>query len=477
MSRLFPLVAAFAAGSTILCGALLLLFNPRNRGIRWFTVFLANTAAWLVLLAFERDLPWSGWAALHPMLVHTLPATFLAFALVQALNRPAREPLALLLIAAITAPILGPRLWDRDKIAFLWQLANWVTGAAILARNYKRYLSLARGALGARAFGLTLVFPPLIVIGFLFLGKGFFFVSIPLMIVVAEFLTFVAVVRAQLYEIEVRAVQRGGLVADAAERERLAVVGELAASLAHEIRNPLTGVRSLMQRLTEENLDEPRRRRYATVVAEEIGRVERIVSDLLGLARRSRAGQAPVTEAALGDIVDDLILITAPRCQRDGLTLVHRVDVASQLVPREPLAQVLLNLLLNAVRHTRPGGKGVESRCASRIRDLESPKRTASGSSSHCTRRPTARGSGSPSCAASPAKWAGRSLLPTRPAEAPSSAFSCRSRNRYTVPRQSRRPRRPDDFVHARPRSRRRIGGALRDHGAAGDRGARRHCC
>jgi signal transduction histidine kinase len=357
MSRLFPLVAAFAAGSTVLCGALLLLFNPRNRGIRWFTVFLANTAAWLALLAFERDLPWNGWGQLHPILVHTLPATFLAFALVQALNRPAREPLALLLIAAITAPILGPRLWDRDKIAFLWQLANWVGGAAILARNYKRYLSLARGTLGARAFGLTLVFPPLIIIGFLFLGRGFFFVGIPLMIVLAEFLTFVAVVRAQLYEIEVRAVQRGSLVADAAERERLAVVGELAASLAHEIRNPLTGVRSLLQRLTEENVDEPRRRRYASVVVEELGRVERIVSDLLGLARRSRAGQSPVTEAKLGDVVDDLILITAPRCQRNGLSLVHRVDVASQLVPREPLAQVLLNLLLNAVRHTRPGGQ------------------------------------------------------------------------------------------------------------------------
>jgi signal transduction histidine kinase len=357
MSRLFPLVAAFAAGSTILCGALLLLFNPRNRGIRWFTVFLANTAAWLALLAFQRDLPWSGWDTLHQILMHTQPATFLAFALVQALNRPTREPLALLLIAAITAPMLGPQLWDRGGIAFLWQVANWVGGAAILARNRKRYLSMARGALGARAFSITLLFPPLIVLGLLFLGSTFFQLALPLMIVLAEFLTFVAVVRAQLYEIEVRAVQRGGLVADAAERERLAVVGELAASLAHEIRNPLTGVRSLLQRLTEENVDEPRRRRYASVVVEELGRVERIVSDLLGLARRSRAGQSPVTEAKLGDVVDDLILITAPRCQRNGLSLVHRVDVASQLVPREPLAQVLLNLLLNAVRHTRPGGQ------------------------------------------------------------------------------------------------------------------------
>jgi signal transduction histidine kinase len=51
------------------------------------------------------------------------------------------------------------------------------------------------------------------------------------------------------------------------------------------------------------------------------------------------------------------VLITAPRCQREGLSLVHRVFAGNELVPREPLAQVLLNLLLNATRHTPPGGE------------------------------------------------------------------------------------------------------------------------
>jgi signal transduction histidine kinase len=101
-----------------------------------------------------------------------------------------------------------------------------------------------------------------------------------------QFLIFIGVVHHRFYDIEVRAARSGELAAQAAEQERLALLGELSATLAHEIRNPLTGMRSLAQRLAEPTSmtrahalrrRDPRRDR----------RLERIVGNLLDVGRRS----------------------------------------------------------------------------------------------------------------------------------------------------------------------------------------------
>jgi signal transduction histidine kinase len=365
-----PLIAAFALGANTLGAALLLLFNPRSRSVRWFTVFIANLSAWLLLLALEGIVAWDGWAHLHAAIVHCLPATFLAFALVRAANRPAREAGALVAVAILSAPLLGPRLFARELLPFLWQVGGWALGSWLLWRRRSQYLADLEGTAGRRAFSLTLGIPFLVLFGLMFLGGGFFFRVLPLITVAAQFLTFVAVVRARLHDIEVRALRRGELAADAAERERLAIVGELSASLAHEIRNPLTGVRSLMQRLLEEDVDDQRRRRYAGVVIDEVGRVERILGDLLAVSKRSRAAAVAPTEAPLGEVIDEILLLVSAPCRRQRVTLTAEIDSRAVPVPREPLAQALLNLVLNAIRQT-PGGGSVTLLARSERRSLE----------------------------------------------------------------------------------------------------------
>ncbi|HEU4881648.1 MAG TPA: HAMP domain-containing sensor histidine kinase, partial [Longimicrobium sp.] len=162
--------------------------------------------------------------------------------------------------------------------------------------------------------------------------------------------------RLRFYDIEIRAVRTGELAAAAAEQERLAVVGELSASLAHEIRNPLTGVRSLAQRLAEEEIPDDKRRRYASVILEEVGRVERLVANLLGIAKRAPRVRDAEARTPLAPLFDDLALLVTGRAEKAGVRVTVDAHGATAHSAREPLAQALLNLLLNAVDHTPAGG-------------------------------------------------------------------------------------------------------------------------
>ena len=134
-----PLIAAFALGANMLAAALLLLFNPRSRSVRWFTVFIANVSAWLMLLRVEAVVAWDGWYRLHSAIVHCLPATFLAFALVRAADRPSREAGTLVAAAVLSAPFLGPRLFARELLPFAVAGASECENLASLMQSHLCY--------------------------------------------------------------------------------------------------------------------------------------------------------------------------------------------------------------------------------------------------------------------------------------------------------------------------------------------------
>ena len=76
---------------------------------------------------------------------------------------------------------------------------------------------------------------------------------LPLLPAAVQVIVFVGIVRLRFYDIEVRGARTGEHAARAAAAERLALPGEVSASIAHEVRNPLTGMRSLAQTLAEED--------------------------------------------------------------------------------------------------------------------------------------------------------------------------------------------------------------------------------
>jgi signal transduction histidine kinase len=136
-------------------------------------------------------------------------------------------------------------------------------------------------------------------------------------------------------------------------QQRLALEGEharsleqLSASIAHEIRNPITAAKSLVQQMGEtpraqENVD------YARVALEELQRVERSVSHLLRFAREE---EGDMVEVRMADVVESTLESFRDRAQRSGIVLEHSIDCDGAMIGNaEQLRRVLINLVGNAI--------------------------------------------------------------------------------------------------------------------------------
>jgi signal transduction histidine kinase len=145
-----------------------------------------------------------------------------------------------------------------------------------------------------------------------------------------------------------------------AHAEKLAAIGELAARVAHEIRNPVTAARSLAQQLCEEpGAAFPTE--HALILAE-LERVERQVAALLRFARRDEFRFEPV---ALGPLVRDTLDAFRSRLEAAGVTVaVETADGVTARADREKLRQVLVNLLENALDALADGTPAKRVACA-----------------------------------------------------------------------------------------------------------------
>lgn len=130
-----------------------------------------------------------------------------------------------------------------------------------------------------------------------------------------------------------------------AHAEKLAAIGELAARVAHEIRNPVTAARSLAQQLAREP-GSPFAAEHAVILTE-LERVERQVAALLRFARREEFHFEAVD---LGELVRTTIADLHPRLEaaRVGVELDAAGDVTAR-ADREKMRQVLVNLIENAI--------------------------------------------------------------------------------------------------------------------------------
>jgi two-component system, NtrC family, sensor kinase len=148
------------------------------------------------------------------------------------------------------------------------------------------------------------------------------------------------------------------------QSDRLASLGQLSASVAHEINNPVSSVLNLsmlMQRILKDDGVPPGRlaefRRYLSQVIGETSRVGRIVSDLLAFSRRSRPQRAP---ADLNAVVRMTLSLASHKMKLNGVEV--DVDLQEDLpavsCDTSQMQQVTLNLLLNAAESTLSKGGG-----------------------------------------------------------------------------------------------------------------------
>ncbi len=147
-------------------------------------------------------------------------------------------------------------------------------------------------------------------------------------------------------------------------RERLATVGQLAATIAHDLRNPLSVAKSSVYILKRRAGDDERVHRHLTRIEEQLEVGNEIISTLLELAREREIRHEPVGVAML--VRDALLAVESPA------DVAHHVSVPDDLFvsgERPLLRQALVNLLINA--HQALEGRGnlwVEARPADKDR-------------------------------------------------------------------------------------------------------------
>lgn len=137
--------------------------------------------------------------------------------------------------------------------------------------------------------------------------------------------------------------------------ERLAALGRLSAGVAHEIRNPLAGIRTTAELLRSRLPKEDERSRFVDVILEESQRLDRIVVSLLQFAKPAEPRLEPFD---LGALVDRTLQLASGKAAEHRVQL-RRIPgkVVTPLADRDQILQVLLNLVLNAIEATPAGGE------------------------------------------------------------------------------------------------------------------------
>jgi signal transduction histidine kinase len=140
------------------------------------------------------------------------------------------------------------------------------------------------------------------------------------------------------------------------ERERLAVLGQMAATVAHEIKNPLSAIKSIAQVMGEDESLSQEYSRDLSLIVGETDRLGRSVTQLLSFARKELPAELPSRSEQLIQSVVRLFQVNA---EKDGIRLTTRIDKDVELEGSavSALRVALSNLLINALQATPQGGE------------------------------------------------------------------------------------------------------------------------
>jgi two-component system sensor histidine kinase HydH len=143
---------------------------------------------------------------------------------------------------------------------------------------------------------------------------------------------------------------------EVAESSHLAALGRLAGSVAHEVRNPLSAIRGMVQYLAKGKEPGSREVEIAKTAVSEVDRLERVVSGLLEYTRPRAPRKVPLN---LGESIESAADLLRGDPRSEGVKLITKIEpgLPPALADPDQMRQVLVNLVVNALQALNGEGK------------------------------------------------------------------------------------------------------------------------
>lgn len=136
-------------------------------------------------------------------------------------------------------------------------------------------------------------------------------------------------------------------------REKQAAVGDLAAGVAHELRNPLSSIKGYATYFGSRFPEGSEDREAARIMVQEVDRLNRVITDLIGVTRPTDIHPAPTD---MGRLVDDILRLLTQDAGQRGVELRREGASVFAWIDPDRLRQAVLNVCLNAVEAMQDGG-------------------------------------------------------------------------------------------------------------------------
>jgi len=137
--------------------------------------------------------------------------------------------------------------------------------------------------------------------------------------------------------------------------EKLASLGTMAAGMAHEIKNPLVSLRTFTQLLPQRFEDEEFRNKFATVVPQEIDKINKIAESLL---RFGRPHKPELIQVNLNEILEEILALFDNEARKNNVRITTKLaELPKVTADAGQLSQAFVNVILNAIQAMQNGGE------------------------------------------------------------------------------------------------------------------------
>jgi nitrogen-specific signal transduction histidine kinase len=137
--------------------------------------------------------------------------------------------------------------------------------------------------------------------------------------------------------------------------ERLTVLGKLAGSLAHEIRNPITSIKAFFSLVNDDRESEADKKELANLASQEILRVEGLLDNLLNFARPSKP---EISSICIKETIEETLAMIRLEKSSNNIEVIknYSEDLPKVLADKKQLKQVFMNLIFNSIQAMPEGG-------------------------------------------------------------------------------------------------------------------------